>query len=528
MDRRHVARHKEVPAQTGDLSRRTLIQGAAATGLGAVTGALTWPGGRVAQAASLPAAGLERADAPAQGAETLFQELDAKVEGAMTEYRIPGVAVAVYFQGQEHVRGYGVTNVDYPQPVDGDTVFRIGSVTKTFTATTVMRLVDQGRLALDAPVRTYLPDLRLADEMVAARMTVRQLLNHSAGWLGEYYPDFGRGADALAKYTAGLEQLPQMTPLGEVFAYNNASVVLAGRVIEAVADMPYEDAVHLELLAPLGLDHTFFFSDEIVGFNVAASHALIEGAPSVQPALWPLWRSLHPTGGLIASARDLLRYARFHLGPLPATDGPPILSPAALRAMRSPLGPPGTYTFEIDGVGVNWMRRPTAEGVHVVQWDGDWPGQHSGFAFVPERGFALAVLTNATSGTLLRTDLLDGDWALERFAGLHNRPAVPRTLTPAQLAPYEGDYWAQAIAPPPGDAEETAITMRADGGRLHARLVAGDAPAVEGTFAFYRDDHIVALYADGRPTPGRSDFVRGPDGRVAWFRFGGRLHRRLD
>jgi CubicO group peptidase (beta-lactamase class C family) len=391
-----------------------------------------------------------------------------------------------------------------------------------------MRLVEQGRMALDAPVRSYLPDLRLADESVAARMTVRQLLNHSPGWLGEYYPDFGRGEDALTRYTAGLAQLPQMTPPGQVFAYNNAAVCLAGRVIEAVADRPFEDAVREQLLAPLGLDHTFYFSDEIVGFNVAASHALIDGTPSVQPALWPLWRSLHPTGGLISSARDLMRYARFHLGALPATNGPPLLSAASLQAMRTNPGPPGTYTFEIDGVGVNWFLRPTAEGVHVVQWDGDWPGQHSGFAFVPERGFALAVLTNATSGTLLRNDLLDDDWALERFAGLHNRPAVPRMLTPAELAPYEGDYWAQAIAPPPGDAEETMITMRADGGRLHARLVAGDAAAVEGDFAFYRDDYVMSLDADGRPTSSRSDFVRGPDGHVAWFRFGGRLHRHLD
>jgi CubicO group peptidase (beta-lactamase class C family) len=212
----------------------------------------------------------------------------------MAEYRIPGVAIAVYYRGQEHVRGYGVTNVDYPQPVDGDTLFRIGSVTKTFTATTVMRLVEQGKMALDAPVRTYLPDLRLADETVAARMTVRQLLNHSSGWLGEYYPDLGRGADALTRYMGGLQQLPQLTPLGQVFAYNNASVVLAGHVIEAVANKPYEDVVHEQLLAPLGLDHTFFFSTTIIGYNVAASHTVADGVPAVRPDWWRLWRTLHP------------------------------------------------------------------------------------------------------------------------------------------------------------------------------------------------------------------------------------------
>ena len=122
--------------------------------------------------------------------------------------------------------------MDYPQPVDGDTLFRIGSTTKTFTGTAVMRLVEQGRLDLDAPVRTYLPDLRLADESVAARVTLRQCLNHSAGWLGDDY----RGLRPRRRCPQPLRRehgrLPQLTPLGQVFAYNNAAVVLAGHVIE--------------------------------------------------------------------------------------------------------------------------------------------------------------------------------------------------------------------------------------------------------------------------------------------------------
>src|SRR5207248_5524493 len=110
--------------------------------------------------------------APATPNEPLFRALDEQIEAAMGRYQIPGVAVGVYYQGQEYVRGYGITNVDYPQPVDGDTLFRVGSTTKTFTATTIMRLVEQGLLNLDAPVRTYLPNLRLADESVAARVTL--------------------------------------------------------------------------------------------------------------------------------------------------------------------------------------------------------------------------------------------------------------------------------------------------------------------------------------------------------------------
>ena len=83
-------------------------------------------------------------------------------------------------------------------------------------------------------MRKYLPDFALSDETVANNVTVRQLMNHSAGWLGDDYGDFGRGDDALARYVAAMKQLPQLTPLGQIFAYNNAGFVVAGRVIELI------------------------------------------------------------------------------------------------------------------------------------------------------------------------------------------------------------------------------------------------------------------------------------------------------
>jgi CubicO group peptidase (beta-lactamase class C family) len=109
---------------------------------------------------------------PAASNDPLFRLLDERIEAAMSRYHIPGVAVGVLYNGREYLRGYGVTNVDYPQPVDENTLFRIGSTTKTFTGTTIMRLVEQGILDLNAPVQTYLPTLKLADP-AAERVTVR-------------------------------------------------------------------------------------------------------------------------------------------------------------------------------------------------------------------------------------------------------------------------------------------------------------------------------------------------------------------
>jgi hypothetical protein len=322
-------------------------------------------------------------------------------------------------------------------------------------------------------------------------------------------------------------ELPQLTPLGHVYAYNNAAVVLAGHVIETVAGQPYEDVVRSQILDPLGMDHTHFFSDEIVGYNVAASHTLDGDRPVVQPGLWPLWRSLDPTGGLISSTRDLMRYVRFHLSD-GATAEPPVMSPAALRAMRTDLGPGGTMTADFDGIGVNWFQRSTSDGVPIYEHTGDWPAQASGALFVPARGFGLTVLTNATTGMALRDELLfSDDGPLEWFTGLRYPPAVPQRRSDAELAPYEGRYWAQVIAPPPGDAAETWFEFTARDGLLAGQMLAGEViQPVE--MAFYRDHYARILDPQGEPVILRTDFIPGPDGRMAWLRFGGRLHARRD
>jgi CubicO group peptidase (beta-lactamase class C family) len=452
--------------------------------------------------------------------DQLFRALDEKITAGMARYKIPGVAVGVFYEGEEYVRGYGVTNVDHPRPVDGDSLFRIGSTTKTFTATTIMRLVDQGKVSLDAPVRTYLPGLKLMDNIVAQRVTVRQLLNHSAGWLGDDFGDFGRGDDALAKYVAGMRKLPQLTPLGKIFAYNNAAANLAGRVIEAVTGMQYEAAVQKLLLEPLGLKRSAFFTDELAGHNITASHLVEKGKVTVQPASWAFPRSLDPTGGLISSAREQLRYARFHLGDGTAPNGERLLTAQSLLAMRLKPGPGGTITMEIDGVCVTWWQRRTAQGVPVFQHGGSWGGQQSDFFFAPQRRFAMTLLTNSTTGPRLIADIGRSGWALRHFVGLSNPPAKPKSLSREQLAPYEGRYKGLMIAPtgPPDEIEEQNVEIRAANGGLR---VTGD---LEGTVAFYRDDYVVSTDAEGQAA--RSDFVRGDDGNIAWYRDRGRIYAR--
>jgi CubicO group peptidase (beta-lactamase class C family) len=424
----------------------------------------------------------------------------------------------VLHHGREFVRGYGVTDVNHPVPVDGDTVFRVASTTKTFTGTTVMRLVERGKLDLDARVRRYLPDFTTSDPSVAGRVTVRQLVDHTAGWVGEDFEDTGSGDDALARYVAGVARLPQLTPPGKVFSYNNPAISVVGRVIEAITGTTYERAVRHLVIDPLGLEHSRFFADELAGFDVAAAH----GTPVVpEPAFYEVPRGIHPAGGLVSSVRDQLRYARFHLGDGRAPGGGErLLTRRSLTAMRSQPGPGGTLLVELEGMSVTWMLRPTAEGVRVLQHGGDLPGYHSGFLMVPGRGFAITMLTNSESGPGLLHEFFTHDWALRRFAGVSNLPAVPRALPARALAEYEGG-WVTAAVERDGVLTESGFPLVADGGRL---AVQQDGVTFF-TLAFYHRDHVLILDESGQRDGLRGDFIRGADGRLAWLRLGGALYR---
>src|SRR5262249_4808883 len=156
---------------------------------------------------------------------------------------VPGVAVGIWHAGTETVAGYGVTHFDHPLPVDGDTLFPIGSTRQTLTATPAMPPVAAGQLGLDQPIRRYLPAFRLQDAQATAGATLRHCFTHTGGWMGDYFDDTGDGEDALARYVERMADLPQLTPLGKVWSYNNAGFSLAGRVIEAVAGAPFEQVM---------------------------------------------------------------------------------------------------------------------------------------------------------------------------------------------------------------------------------------------------------------------------------------------
>jgi CubicO group peptidase (beta-lactamase class C family) len=144
---------------------------------------------------------------------------------------VPGIAIGIIHDGIVEMAGIGITNVENPQPVTEGTQFYIGSATKPFTASVVLKMVDRGEVDLNASARRYLPNFLVDDIDASRKARVIDLFQHRTGWKGDYFDDPSTGEDALEKALLAFRFLPQRTPYGEVWAYNNVNYIIAGRLI---------------------------------------------------------------------------------------------------------------------------------------------------------------------------------------------------------------------------------------------------------------------------------------------------------
>jgi CubicO group peptidase (beta-lactamase class C family) len=491
------------------VTRRSLLVSALAASAAATLPALGETRKVSAQAAGTPV--------PGAGLDAITSDLDAFVAKRMAELQVPGVAVGIVAGNDEYAAGFGVTNLDHPNPVDTETLFQIGSTTKTVTGTALMRLVEEGKVDLESPVREYLPDFRVADASVSEEVLVRHLVTHSPGWSGDDFTDTGRGDDALARYVDEMSDLPQIAPLGDFFSYNNAGFSLLGRIIEVVTHQTYEDAVQELVLTPLGLEHSYFFPEQAMTQAFAVGHAPPpddpEGAPQVVPD-WAFPRAINPAGGITSSVTDQLRYARFHLGTGPAATD--MLSAASITAMQTPHGPGGSLgLYQLDGVGVSWMLS-TLGGERVVMHGGSTNGQQSAFLLLPDVGFGMTVLTNADAGAVLAEETLL--WVLDRLYGLTLPERTPIKVSPDEAAAYAGNY-----------ASDTGVNLEVteQDGELSLNVTVNGEPLPDGSGPLVMVEPDRAVF-DFAGMPFLTDFVRDDTGAVSWIRFSGRLSPRAD
>jgi CubicO group peptidase (beta-lactamase class C family) len=447
-----------------------------------------------------------------------FEQLGGVIREAMERLRVPGVAVGVHHHGEEQVAGFGITNVDNPLPVDADTLFQIGSTSKTVTATAVMRLVEQGKLDLEATAREYLPDFRLASEEAARQTKLIHLLTHLGGWVGDFFDDTGYGDDALAIYVARLADVPQVSAPGTLWSYNNAGFAVAGRVIEVVTGQPFEAAAHALVLDPIGLKRSFYFPSDILTYRVVAGHrSEAAGAVVVRP--WPLARSANAAGGIISTVTDQLAYARFHLGDGATDDGTRLLTKETMARMQSPVALAGSLA---DAVGITWLLRDVG-GTRIVQHGGSTNGQQSAFLLAPDQDFAITVLTNADRGAELHREVTT--WALAHYLGAREPEPQPLTLTDAERAPYLGKYTAKLTDVELLWHDGTLLLQVIPKGGFPARDTPPRPSPPPAPVAIVAGDRLVGLGGGLRGTHG--EFLRNPDGTIAWLRWGGRVSQRV-
>lgn len=332
--------------------------------------------------------------------DDLARELEDIVDAHRIEDHIPGVSLAVGLAGEVVEYATGVVNVDTGVETTPDSLFQIGSITKTFTAALVMQLVDESLVNLDKPVRTYVPEFSVADLGATETLTVRQLLCHTGGFDGDVFEDFGRGDDAVTRYVAALKNREQIFAPGQRYSYCTAGYCVLGRLVERLRGVSsWDAALRTHLIEPLGLAHTVSLPEEAVLFRTAVGHVDLPrgGAAEQRVAPAPQFpRATAPAGAAAcSSARDLITWARLHLCGGVAPDGTRVLSAASIAAMQETHAVlPG---FE-DGSprqtwGLGWQLTDY-EGGRVFGHSGATIGQSAMLEVAPETGAAYALLTN--------------------------------------------------------------------------------------------------------------------------------------
>lgn len=311
----------------------------------------------------------------------------------------------------------------------------------------------------------------------------------------------------------------QLAPVGKYFSYNNSAFIAAGRVIEVVTDQTYLEALTEHVLEPLELERTFLYPEQVMTEAFAVGHTQASGVFAgdlIVAEPWALPRMAAPAGSHIASIKELMRYARFHLGEGTNAAGDVVLTPETMSAFRiATLAGGALGANVIGGVAVAWLLGDVA-GTRVQMHGGSTNGQESLLILVPERNFAIGLLTNASAGADLNTTV--SSWALERFLGLAVPRPTPLATPGLDLGQYVGRYR-------DGSGGPTIVIGEDEGALTGALQVVGmgelptDAPLV-----FVGKD-LVQFSLGGQPL--LADFVRTESGEVGWLRFGGRLQPRL-
>ena len=471
------------------------------------------------------------------------EDLAQRVEALRERFGAPGVTIAIVENGEVTMaQGFGVTDLDDPRPVDADTNFAIGSVSKAFTAAALAILVDEGRIGWDDKVIDHMPEFRMYDPWVTRELTVRDLLVHRSG-LGLGAGDLlfvPRSDLSRADIVERLAHIPPETSFRSDYAYDNILYIVAGRLIERVSGMSWEEFMRERLLAPAGMSRATV--DNAARGDLrrhAHPHARLDGPIRGLGTMERLEDDVvvpqvaAPAGGLAVSANDMARWIRLQLarGDLPGEAR--LFSEAASREMWRPavLMPAGSLPAPLDRTQA--LFNTYALGWNVRDYHGERLVMHGGGVFgsitrlvlIPERNVGFYIATNSEESGLLTgltfelidhyLGLPDQDWtqAFSDFLAARRQAAVAALAAPAAqpadvgpslpLAGYAGAY---------RDPWFGTITIRERNGALAVEFPHW--PGISATLEHWQYDTFRTRFNDPGVEPAYVTFALGHDGGV--------------
>jgi CubicO group peptidase (beta-lactamase class C family) len=305
-------------------------------------------------------------------------------------HSVPGAAVGILRGGASTTASYGVADVATGEPVTRETVFSVGSLTKSMVATVIARLAEANRLSLDDPVVAHVPELRGSGWIESA--TLRGLLANCSGLPLRAALEFDfasrndRDESALSRLAA---DIPADAPAGDFWSYTNLGWSLLGRVIETATDAAWEDAMRRHLFAGAGMGETSFASDAVRKRRAAGHEITADGPAPVEPLVS---RAYGPAGtSVVSTVTDLLRFASLHL------------QDSSLAALRAVHAETSIYGW-LDSWCLGWARFDW-DGGPVWGWDSVISGERSVLRIVPELQAAVVLLTNSSTGRAMYRSL---------------------------------------------------------------------------------------------------------------------------
>jgi len=399
------------------------------------------------------------------------KEIDVLVGRAMQTFDVPGMAVGVIKDGEvRYAKGHGVRELGQAGDVDTDTMFKIASNSKAFTAAALAILVDEKRIEWNGAVSDYIPEFRMMDPWVTAELSVVDLLSHRAGLVPHagdlmLWPDpneFTR-ADVIR----GIRYFPLVSEFRDSYNYDNVLYIVAGEIVPRMTGQSFESFVDARIMQPLGMDRCFAgnIPDSEMN-NLAAPHGIVDDELTViersrirgQPALYAA------AGGLVCSLDDMLKWVELQLGRGTTPGGVTVFSQDRSREMWHPENSWRVskrnhewHRTHFNGYGLGW-RLSDVHGFKEVSHTGSLAGMRAWTLMIPELELGIVILANGSNAaarnavmqTIKYSFLPDGqrDWiTLYRDLGEssepeaeYHTPTARTVVEPRALTEYAGRY----------------------------------------------------------------------------------------